>query len=508
MGRWLLIFATATLVLLAGWLFYQQAWISSRAGVATPLYSSERYDPYGSAALYRLLERRSNPVSRLLRPTVSREMTGVLIQVISNDEDFLPDIDQKKEKDSDADGDDEHDDAGDEPVAQSPPVAQTQPAQPAEDAAQTQPSESSSHGWDATLQTSDELLAWVSQGNTLIQLSRKRTREMNKAGIPWGPSDAPQPDMSIENLQRQGTVPDELPLAHQASWTDNAKALYPLAGRGPWLRSPMAFGLEGRLNWQPLAMLNGQVVAGQMSYGKGRIVVIGAPTPALNHTLGHEENLSLMLHLVGQQPVIFDEWIHQLGQAGTMMSLIRHFGLLPLLLQLVLLVLVYHWSTQNRRAAMPPATERPRSSVEQIHTLGHLYQQSMNDSVAAMRVAREVRRRVALGLSCPVTQIERRIKLVDPALADQAQQLLEKSQSLTGRWPGACQHCGYDLTNVQGAPCPGCGQLGSKPNSHAHVAAEASEKMGSSGSSGSSRVHAELAHLLSLSHDFATGNKP
>ena len=55
------------------------------------------------------------------------------------------------------------------------------------------------------------------------------------------------------------------------------------------------------------------IVACEYRIGQGRLVVVGAPTPALNGMIGEAQNLDFLLSLIGKGPVILDDWMHGLG---------------------------------------------------------------------------------------------------------------------------------------------------------------------------------------------------
>ena len=60
---------THVLIVGAG-VFYRMSYVASRGGDAAPLYSTQRYDPYGTAALYQLLSEQGVDV-RILLPKKS-----------------------------------------------------------------------------------------------------------------------------------------------------------------------------------------------------------------------------------------------------------------------------------------------------------------------------------------------------------------------------------------------------------------------------------------------------
>ncbi|MHC4887383.1 MAG: hypothetical protein ACYTGH_20090, partial [Planctomycetota bacterium] len=88
---------------------YQLSAIAARGGVTTPLFSAHRYDPYGTAALYRLLPR-IHPDSRLVQHfDLPPEAHGTLLQVFPATSEALPTIPTLKEKGKKAEKQEEED---------------------------------------------------------------------------------------------------------------------------------------------------------------------------------------------------------------------------------------------------------------------------------------------------------------------------------------------------------------------------------------------------------------
>lgn len=481
MGKKITLVATIVVLLLGTWIFYHEAWIASRSGVDSPLYSVERFDPYGTAALYRLMKKQGHVVRLLRQPHIADDMKGVMIEVL--------------------------------PVNANDGGASSAPAtQPT-----TQPANRGYH--NPSKLPVKQVLDWVSRGNTLIQLTRARTAIMDRLAIaPWTPAvkhrhahksrgaaqapAAPSATM-LEKRQRHGVFPKDLFPVDYARWLPGARQAYHLTSFGLAVRLPQYFARKGPRGWTPLASVRGRVIAGRIRHGKGTVIIVGAPTPALNHALGRGGNLNFLLQVIGNKPVIFNAWAHHLGEAGTLMGLIRRFGLLPALLQLILLALVYHWSTRGIKRVQRDHPPRPRSSVEQIQTLGYLYQQAMKDQDATERAVAEVRRRVACGLRCRVDQIQARLPHVDPSVAKQAQHLLEAAQQITGQRAVRCSDCGYDLRGSTRDTCPECGCTIERSKREQLAALKDAPPAHHTEPKHRSLFN-EVAALLTESHDFAT----
>ncbi|MEX2673741.1 MAG: DUF4350 domain-containing protein [Phycisphaeraceae bacterium] len=374
MSRWWVIGGCLVAMLIVGQAFYQLASWTSRGGQTAPLYSSYRHDPHGTAALFDLLEMRGLPVDRITRPRLSADHHGTLVQVLPS-------------------------------------------------------RRSDTAGPTSVVYGSSQLIDWMHDGNTVIQFTRQYSRLMEEVGVPKeNASIETAAAKDLEVLQRQGADPDDLsamyPLVTAASEVD--------ADRHWGLLLPQALGSEPAPRWRPLAKDGPRIVAAEMGVGAGRLVIIGAPTPASNSGLLRGDNVELLLELLGDGPVLFDEWSLGVGQHHTMLELISRAGLTPVLLQAILALGIYHWSTRRQRSEPDPPITQARSSVEQIHTLGYLYRQSLSPDEVSRRVVAEVYARLAGALRCKPSAIAQRAKRLPETHAAAVQQLLTDLEQLAG----------------------------------------------------------------------------
>jgi hypothetical protein len=401
-----------TVVLLAAGLalFYQASAEATRGGEDSPLYSTERHDPYGTAALKDLLSERGVATTVLERPTLGDESGAVLIQVLAD------------------------------------------------------------AGHDAPHLQAEALKEWLSKGNTLIQFTRTATDLMSAYHL-----EAAQPVENlkdIESAEGRGKRQDEVPAQRKGcDWI----ALPRLSDRetivtGKTLQVYTPLLLQAakghETQWQPLAVTRDDDedwIAASARIGPGRLIVVGTPTPVLNGTLAEGSNLEFVLRLIAPDGkmastvVIFDEWSHGLGHAGTIVGFMRDVGLLPVVFQLFVVVALYVWATAGYTPPPRAPVRRRRSSVEQIETLGYLYRQSLQPGLVFEKVYREVRRRLAEGLGCTPASLEAALAHAPPAVRARAQHLL-RSLDQIGRAQGPlCPRCGYDLTGNDSGRCPECG---------------------------------------------------
>ena len=402
------ILSVSTIVIVIGlWAFYNVSFWASRGGQSAPLYSVRRYDPYGTAALFELLRARGIQVNTLERSRPSRTDHGVIIQVL--------------------------------------------PVQSTDDNLQNEPQQLHTH----------RLKDWIAQGNTVVQLTATRTDLMTACQVPFGEQ---RPDtklwQSIEENMNKGIVPDKLPgdmvyayLKEQKTWTRNRQK------HSIELRCPTPLASDPTGTWRPLAQDSlGNVVAATQRVGLGRLVIVASPTMVLNGSLATGAHLDMILDIVGDDPVLFDEWSHGIGQGGTIIGIIKSLGLTAVVFQLVFVVALYIWSTMGHRRAEIVHTKRQRSSVEQIVTLGYLYHRSMSARQITQRSRQEIKRRLAAALRCPTTGIEKKLaSLKKDSLAMTARNLWFSISASPQHLKPVCPRCGTALVDLFSNTCPDCG---------------------------------------------------
>jgi len=390
----------AVVAILAGIIVtYRSAGFSARSGSDAPLYSVRRYDPYGTAALRDLLAERGVPVRTLEGPSLEREDHGVLIQVL--------------------------------------------------------PVEERMRGRQQYHPQTRQLEEWMSAGNTVVQLTRSETELMRRLKVAPTTRPAYHDADAVQDREARGETPEKI---------EAGVALASLISRPErrlMLWSPMIFADQQERGWKPLARMGrggeNTVVAGELPVGKGRLIVVGAPTPALNGTLGEEGNLDFLLETIGKGPVILDEWSHGVGHEATIIGFLWQAGLVPVLAQIAFLGILYGWSFMGFRPPEAGVAARQRSSSEQIETLGFLYGQSLSLAAARSRVDVEVRRRLAEALRCQPGEVEERVRKLEPGLRGRCEALLQRLSELRKLDAPRCKTCGYDLSmNVSGR-CPECG---------------------------------------------------
>lgn len=235
-----------------------------------------------------------------------------------------------------------------------------------------------------------ELLRWVNDGNSVVILSRTRPLIAEKLGLGYPTKGIPPDTKASEKLDHEMTPPRER-LSETASVVDPRF----LTEDDVILVDPIPFlPTDEESAWQPLLKNERGTLGWTRRHGAGEVIVIGSPTLALNGWLTDRGNLEFLLKVGAGKAIYLDEWAHGFGSGGTIVGLLRDFGLTPLLLQLVFVVGLFAWNGRGQKLTDPPIKHRGRSSVEQIKTLGYLYSQSMNPKTSLELVNKEIRRRL------------------------------------------------------------------------------------------------------------------
>jgi hypothetical protein len=373
---------------------YALARQASRGGESAPLYSSLRHDPYGTAALRDLLRERNVEVRLLRRSRPTPASDHTLIQVLPRIED------------------------------------------------------------DTAIRPDPQALAeWIRSGNTVIQFTASPTPLMNECDVPeW--SSSTEEWQEFEEAMVRGAAPTTISWeTTSATWTRDANS----DTRTLRMHAPGRLPDEGP-RWTPLAEDRSAIVAGSQRVGSGQLVVIASSTPILNSVLAEEDNLDIVLELIGSGPVWFDEWSHGIGHGGTMLGQLARLGLFPVMMQVIVVVALMVWRTSGSRRVEDQPAPRNRSTIEQVVTLGHLYGHTLELHAITQRTHHEVRRRFAAALGTPLHLLDRRLERLEGPAATTARELIRAGQSVEVETESACPSCGYLLHALASEKCPECGQ--------------------------------------------------
>jgi len=323
--------------------FYQTAAIATRGGGDAPLYSTRRFDPYGTAALLGVLKETGRDVRLRENAHFDESMKGTLLQILAKEDQER--VDEKS------------------------------------------------------------LLRWVNDGNTVVIFSRFRPEIAKQLSLGYPTKGNPLDAKAVEELEQETTPPRER-LDEKASVVDSRFS----TTEEVILVDPVPFEpTKDDTKWQPL-LSNAQKTFGwSRRHGAGEVIIIGSPTLPLNGWLKEGGNLEFLLQLTAGKTIYLDEWSHGFGAGGTIVALLRNFGLTPMLFQLAFVVGLFAWNGRGQKLTDPPIKHRGRSSVEQIKTLGYLYSQSMSPKTSLELVGSEVRRRLAEKFHTSPEQLPQRL---------------------------------------------------------------------------------------------------
>lgn len=435
--------AFAILGIVIIWAMVVAATQSSQGGNSSPLYSIYRYDSSGTAALRELFEARNIKVSLLERQRMRASDRGVLFQVM--------------------------------PLNWSI----------------NQLTHAAEQGEHFEVDTAS-LIDWVAQGNTVVQLTRSNTglvqaldsgRAAQLAVVATQPAPATQPGINpniaaaLQHFTPNIMMPDEslIDLEQKENRSQFSDQVHQ---RGTWIEpsaepgkpgitlgtlelvGPGADAVVRDKRWRPLCVTDrGVPLAVEQRIGRGRIVVIRAPSPALNRALVWSDNAAILLALAGNGPVLLDEWSHGQARDDSVMGMIYQVGLWPVLAQAIAALLLYVWSTLGYRRIDPAQTARRPSSRDQIRTLGFLYSRSLRPGNAATRVHTEVLSRVAGAARCSPSQVQARLASSNPEAAQKLARILADVAFAAQTEGPTCLRCGYSLAGSTSAQCPDCGAM-------------------------------------------------
>ncbi|MCC8191217.1 MAG: DUF4350 domain-containing protein [Planctomycetes bacterium] len=303
---------------------YRVADYDVSTGSGLPLYSSRRYDPFGSAALRELLAasgRTTRPLARPVPPP-ARDATLIMITPIGADS-----LDPRR--------------------------------------------------WE-------RLEDWVGGGNRLLVLSRDPPLLFRQAVTARAPavadgfpdlSDRPAPMALYEDNQKRGRYADVLAV-------DTTPVALDIAGQD----QPLTLELTLPSGFVPgadddglrvAAWSEGRAVVALRRSGAGELVWIADPTPALNQGIGSGDNARAILALAGAGDVFFDEY--GLGRAETIMDVLRRAGLLPFLLQAVFVLWLLARSARTAFPSTVPDAAAAAGIERQLDILAGLYEKNLTD---------------------------------------------------------------------------------------------------------------------------------
>ncbi len=392
------------------WLLASVAWTTSRGAAQMPLYSAYRFDPYGSAALVKFLRASGQRVTLLTHPILPVDAAGVLVNV-------------------------------------TPPFTSGM-----------------LENYSTGNHYNPRLLRWITAGNTLIDFTQNATgltdhfklRILGLAGPPRTVKERRKgmrkkkraaSQYRHRRLRRPMVLPRWLAVMQNGAdphkltrWIQNVPWNYSFTRNSDWpaLRRNLQLLAPAYLiippkskHWRILAQTKFGPVAIERPLGRGRVVFVGSPWPVLNGGIGHVGNLDFLRTIIGNKPVILDQWSLGVGHNYTTLDLVRRYGLMPALLELILLLMAYAWSCRGYPSVNWGVSKAvARSSVEQIAMLGRLYESSLAEPEIFQRVEHEIKHRIALALRCRADQITERVQKQPDAVGQFLRLILVRLQTM------------------------------------------------------------------------------
>jgi len=356
--------------------FYQLSHLASRGGESAPLYSVYRADPYGTAAFKDLLVESGTGAQIWLEPGLPQGKGGTLIQVLTL---------SKTEKGSHSVFEEEG-----KPTARG-------------------------------------MARWVAEGNRLLVFSRGLPEEVEMMGMAAGKKKALGWMVKMEDSQRAGDPPEKIRGQAQVAQWDGSKNNI---GKNLVLHEPLDLAEKDDPRATPLARVEDRLVAMELGYGMGKVVMVADPSPILNGWIDKGGDMEFVLGLLGDGPVYFDEWPHGMGRGGSVMGLMERFGLIPALLQALLVLGLYLWNGWGVEASEPPRESDKVSSDEQIDSLARLYGRTMSLPQARRRIGRELEVRAHDWLGTTAGGMERAMEMAPASKRERLEKIMKEAKAL------------------------------------------------------------------------------
>lgn len=312
---------------LAGFLVlaYFMAGYDLTTGHGLPLHSSRRYDPFGSSAFRELAEYRGKTVRYLERPVPPPETDATLVMIL--------------------------------------PIQLA--AADSEDASDNNPG-------NFGRRRVDRLRDWVAEGNRVVLLGRLLPGHMDDLAAPvTAPANASR-GIELETWQAQGNYAKAL--------ADSGIAAPLIDGSGSSLYLVRPSGIVVPDAASIMAGDADRAFVVGTALGHGSVTIIADPTPALNFALPRDGNAEFLLSLLGDGPVYFDEYSLGLGQDNSTLDWLKRHGLIPFLLQAVVVMFLLARSSDSvlEKPEDPAPPDQPPAG-EQIRILAGLYDRTLSD---------------------------------------------------------------------------------------------------------------------------------
>jgi hypothetical protein len=134
-------------------------------------------------------------------------------------------------------------------------------------------------------------------------------------------------------------------------------------------------------DWTAIANASLYPVVIQRKFGSGKVVMLASTYPLMNRAMAERRDSALLAYLFGDaHGVVFDETHLSVVSDPEIITLLRRYGLLPTLGAMILLALIYSWS--SRYSLLPrPRTASANDSIVQGKAGDEIFRQLLRRSV-------------------------------------------------------------------------------------------------------------------------------
>lgn len=147
-----------------------------------------------------------------------------------------------------------------------------------------------------------------------------------------------------------------------------------------------------------------QPVAAVVSYGLGKVLVVGAPELAMNQALGRADNAQFWLsamRALGSGPYEFSEYHHGFTNERSIVDFAKRYGLHFAVAQLLLGVALWSISLKRFGRPHPPPESARVGATDALFAMSRLYREGKHHAFAAGLIAKGLTQELALYAGLP-----------------------------------------------------------------------------------------------------------
>lgn len=238
-------------------------------------------------------------------------------------------------------------------------------------------------GWQAGLSEADSqgLLSWVSQGNTLVLVTRHWTPIHEKLHVQLMPDEAAAVNkrsylgeaLEVSGYTEPGSAADLLPVRQLG-----------LEGQD---------GVRGKDGW-PLWYVKEQPGAWLVPHGAGRVLFLAEPSLWTHRGLTRQDNVLFLYNVAMMDAlegrVFFDEYHHGIRSGGGYWDYLRYHNMHWIAVQLLVLLLAGWWAVGVRLGpAVPTPLASQADAVAYASAAARIYQRAGVRHLMAEHIARD-----------------------------------------------------------------------------------------------------------------------